>query len=202
MAAVGHQGGRGPLSCVWGVAGPTWAARNRRWQGDCCLPPDSVCSCVCVWGGFACSNVLSWATPGPGGPVSQIVSCGCLAFLQQEHILADLIRRVKHSGSGLKCVVDMLSGNEAYFLIFFSRFISCNYTRPARSLLCPSKCNLSLLLCAFCNLERLGFPMPAYELRWFPSWKRPFTLLQHHLLTCLLPWLILLSYTRITITQK
>lgn len=74
VAAVGHQGGRGPLSCVWGVAGLTWAGRNRRWQGDCCLPPDSVCIClcrwvcVCDWGCFACSNVLSWATPKAWGP--------------------------------------------------------------------------------------------------------------------------------------
>lgn len=80
----------------------------------------TLCAFVCVYG-VALRAVMSSAEPppGPGGPVSQIVSCGCLDFLQQEHILADLIRRVKHSGSGLKCVVDMLSGNEAYFLIFF-----------------------------------------------------------------------------------
>lgn len=117
LAAVGHQGGQGPLNCVWGVAGPTWVGHNWKWQGDCCLPPDTFCVCVylCVLCCFACSNVLSCATLGPRGPVSQVVSCGCLGFLQWDYILTDLIWYVEHAISGLKCVLDILSGNETYF---------------------------------------------------------------------------------------
>lgn len=161
VAAVGHQGGRGPLSCVWGVAGLTWAGCNRRWQGDCCLPLDSVCiclcRCVCDWGFFACSNVLSWATPRLGGPVFQCVSCGCLGFLQQEHILADLIWHVEHSASGLKCVLDKLSGNEAYFfgLMFLDLFYYELYQTCQLSDVPPTI--FFALLFAVCNLAQQTF---------------------------------------------
>lgn len=78
----------------------------------------SVCQRVCVCAEerscFACSNVLSWVTPRPGGPVFQIVSCGYSATLQQKHILADLVWFVEHHLLGLKCVFDVLSGNEVH----------------------------------------------------------------------------------------
>lgn len=78
------------------------------------LSATGPCMHTCVsmgvreWVCFACSNVLSWVTLRPGGRVFQIVSCGCLGFLQQEHILANLMWHVEHSPSGLKCVLDVL----------------------------------------------------------------------------------------------
>lgn len=113
------------------------------------LSATSLTVCLCVselvcaeeHSCFACSNVLSWVTPRPGGPVFQIISCGYSAILQQKHILADLGWFVEHHLLGLKCVFDVLSGNEVHiFLLGVSWFLFIiNWADPDRSLLCSSK---------------------------------------------------------------